>query len=58
MNRMQSKKHGIVTYKINEFFLSCFGDKMHVLNNGHDGLAVILITTQNTFFCQAMKVLF
>ena len=50
MNRMQSKNHGIVTYKINEFFLSCFGDKMHVLNNGHDGLAVILITTQSTFF--------
>ena len=39
MNRIQSKNHRIGNCEINKF-LSCFDDKIHILNNGHDGLAL------------------
>ena len=28
------------TYEINKVSFSCFGDKIHILNNGYDGLAL------------------
>ena len=40
MNRIQSKDHGIGTYEINKISLSCFDDKIHIQNNGCDGLAL------------------
>ena len=40
MNRMQSKDHKIGTYEINKISLSCCDDKIHVQNNGCDGLAL------------------
>ena len=40
MNRIQSKDHRIGTYEINKISLPCFDDKMHIQNNGYDGLAV------------------
>ena len=41
VNRMQSKDHKIGTYQINKISLSCFDDKVHVQNNGCDGLALV-----------------
>ena len=40
MNRIQSKNHRIGTYEINKILLSCFDDKIHILNSGYDGLAL------------------
>ena len=40
MNRIQSKNQRIGSYKINTFFLSCFDDKIYILNNGYDELAL------------------
>ena len=40
MNRIQIKNHRIGTYKIIKIYLSCFDDKIHIPNNGHDGLAL------------------
>ena len=40
MNRIQIKNHRIGTYKIIKISLSCFDDKIHIPNNGHDGLAL------------------
>ena len=40
MNRIQSKYHRIGTYEINKSYLSSFDDKIHILNNGYDGLAL------------------
>ena len=40
MNRIQSKDHRTETYKINKTSLSCFGDKIHIKNNGYDGLSL------------------
>ena len=40
MNRMQSKDHKIGTYEIKKISLSCCDDKIHVQNNGCDGLAL------------------
>ena len=40
MNRIQSKDHGTETYKINKTSLSCFDDKIHIQNNGYDGLSL------------------
>ena len=40
MNRTQSKCHRKETYEINKISLSCFDDKIHILNNGRDGLAL------------------
>ena len=40
MNRIQSKSHRIRTYEINKISLSWFDGKIHILNNGHDGLTL------------------
>ena len=40
MNRVQSKNHKIGSYKINKISLSCFDDKIYILNNGYSGLAL------------------
>ena len=40
MNRIQSDNHKIGTYAVNKVSLSCFDDKIDILNNGYDGLAV------------------
>ena len=40
MNRIQSKNHRIGTYKINKISLSWFNDKIYILDNGIDVLAV------------------
>ena len=40
MNRIQNKNYRIGTYEINKNYLSCFDDKIYILNNGSDGLAV------------------
>ena len=40
MNRIQSKNHRIGTYKINKISLSWFNDKIYILDNGIDTLAV------------------
>ena len=37
MNRIQSKNHKIGTNEI-KISLSCFDDKIYILNNGYDGL--------------------
>ena len=34
MKRIQSKKHKLGTYEIDKISLSCFDDKIHVLDNG------------------------
>ena len=38
MNRIQSKNPSKGTYEINKIYLSCFYDKIHILNNEYDGL--------------------
>ena len=38
--RIQSKDNRIGTYEINKIFLSCFDDKIYILNNGYDKLAL------------------
>ena len=40
MNRIQSKDRRIGTYEINQVSLSCFADKIHIQNNGYNGLAL------------------
>ena len=40
MNRIQSKNHKIETYEITNIPLSCFDNKIHIQNNGYEGLAV------------------
>ena len=40
MNRIQSKNHRIGTYEINKSSLPCFDDKIHILKNEYDGLAL------------------
>ena len=40
MNRIQSKNHRIRTYEIDATSLSCLNDKIYILNNGYDGLAL------------------
>ena len=40
MNRIRSKNHRIGTYEINRISLSCFADKIYILNNGIDALAL------------------
>ena len=39
MNRIQSKGHGIRTYKVNKISLSYFDDKIYIQNNRY-GLAL------------------
>ena len=40
MNRMRSKNHRIGAYKIIKKILLCFDDKIYILNNGYDRLAL------------------
>ena len=40
MNRIQSKDHKIGTYEIKKIYLTCLDDKIYILNNGFDGLAL------------------
>ena len=40
MNKIQSKDHRIGTSEINKISLSWFDDKINILNNGYDGLAL------------------
>ena len=40
MNRIQSKDHRIGTCEINKISLSWFDDKIHILNNSYDGIAL------------------
>ena len=40
MKKIQSINHTKGAYKINKISLSCFDDKIHILNNGYDGLAL------------------
>ena len=39
MKRIRSKKHKIGTYDVNKISLSCFDDKMYILNDGIRTLA-------------------
>ena len=59
INRIQTKNHRIETNEINRISLSCFNDKIHILSNGYNRLALgyliikktlILITIQSSFF--------
>ena len=43
MKRIQSKNHRIGTYEINKIYLSCFDDKIYILNNGYNGLSLWLL---------------
>ena len=40
MNRIQSKDHKTGTCEIKKNSFSCFDDKMYILNNRYDGLAL------------------
>ena len=40
MNKIESKVHRIGTYEIDKISLSCFNDKIHILNTGYDRLAL------------------
>ena len=40
MNRMRSKNHRIGAYEIRKHFLLCFDNKIYILNNGYDRLAL------------------
>ena len=40
MNKTQSKNHRTGTSKIKKVLLTYFDDKMYILNNGCDGLAL------------------
>ena len=40
MNRIQIKDHKIGTSEIKKIYLTCLDDKIYILNNGSDGLAL------------------
>ena len=40
VNRIQSSDHRIRTYGMNKISLSCFDDRIYIVNNGHDGSAL------------------
>ena len=40
MKRIQKENHKIGTYEINNISVSCFDDKICILNSGYDGLAL------------------
>ena len=40
MRRIQNKDHIRRTYEINKIFKNCRDDKIYILNNGYDGLAL------------------
>ena len=68
MNGIQSKDHRIGTYEIKKPSLSCFDDKIYILNNGYYALALgyqsylyknsYLDNYSEQLFCQAVKILF
>ena len=60
MNRIQSKDHRIRTYEINRIFLSSFDDKIYILNNRYDGLALGYLSQlwENSHFDNYSKQLF
>ena len=39
MKRILSEKHNIGTYIINKIYLSCFDDKIYILDDGINSLA-------------------
>ena len=39
MNRIQNKNNITGTCEINKISLSCFDNKIYILNNGYEGLA-------------------
>ena len=41
INRIQSKNHRIKTYEINKISLSCFDDKVYILDKGIDVFALL-----------------
>ena len=49
MNRILSKIYRIVTYEINKISLSCFVDKIYILDNGIDALAPGYYSYYNLF---------
>ena len=40
LNRIQSKLHKTETYEMNKNSLSCFDDKIYILKNGYNRLAL------------------
>ena len=40
LNRIQSKLHKTETYEMNKNCLSCFDDKIYILKNGYNSLAL------------------
>ena len=62
MNKIQNKNNKIVNYEIDKTSLSCFENKIYILKNTYDELAlgyqsylfirkaVVLRTIQNSFF--------
>ena len=40
MNRIQSENHKTETCEINQISLPCIDDKIHILDNGVDALAL------------------
>ena len=40
MNKIQCKNQRLGTYEINNIYLACFDDKMYILNNRYNGLAL------------------
>ena len=40
MNRIQNKNHRLGTYKINKISLSWFDNKIHILDNAYEVLAL------------------
>ena len=53
MKRIQSKKHKLGTYEIDEISLSCFDDKRYVLDDGICTLAYFQKT--NVTSCNEIK---
>ena len=53
MKRIQSKKHKLGTYEIDKISLSCFDDKIHVLDDGICTLAYFY--KDSVTICKEMK---
>ena len=55
IKKIPSKKHKLGTYEIDKIFLSCFGDKRYVLN---DGIRTLAYFHKNSVAsCNDLKVL-
>ena len=68
MNKIQSKNHGKGVCEINKTSLSCFHDKIYILNNGYNRLLLVIRVNYSKIklylndylkqlLCQAIKVL-